>query len=569
MKILIVATAFSGLCQRVQRELLLQGHSIEEHYNLEPTILREQIQLFKPDLILCPFLTQRIPDDIWQQNICLVLHPGIEGDRGPSSMDWAISQELPYWGATLLQAEAEMDMGDIWATHEFPLRQASKTSIYKREITSAAIAMIKYAVAAIARGAKVSRPLDYANPTVKGQLQPLMKQHQRQINWSQDSTSAIMQKLYAGDTNPGVKDIINGHTVYLYGPRQEHTLKGKPGEIIAMQDGAICCATKDGAIWIRMMKCMDHPNLAPIKLPASKVMNTILTATQLPSAANYSDIADDISVRREGNIAYLHFNFYNGAASTEQCKALRRRLIELKKTDVKCIVFMGGEDFWSNGIHLNCIEAAPEPALESWHNINAIDDLVYEIINCPNQLTIAALRNNAGAGGAIMALACDNVLVRDGVVLNPHYQKMGLYGSEYWTYLLPKRCGQEEAQNITLSCEPMLASEALEKGLADQLLPENWAHYHQALEAQCQQLVADTNWDSFKSDKLKRRAADEAIKPLQSYRNEELEHMKTCFDNPNAPYHQLRRNFVYKIPCQRAPQANSKSHLRLVASNAS
>jgi hypothetical protein len=33
-------------------------------------------------VILCPFLTQKIPEDIWQQTLCLIVHPGIEGDRG-------------------------------------------------------------------------------------------------------------------------------------------------------------------------------------------------------------------------------------------------------------------------------------------------------------------------------------------------------------------------------------------------------------------------------------------------------------------------------------------------------
>ena len=55
---------------------------------------------------------------------------------------------------------------------------------------------------------------------------------------------------------------------------------------------------------------------------------------------------------------------------------------------------------------------------------------------------VAALEGNAGAGGVLLALAADLVWTRPGVVLNPHYQGMGgLYGSEYWTYLLPRRVG--------------------------------------------------------------------------------------------------------------------------------
>ena len=91
----------------------------------------------------------------------------------------------------------------------------------------------------------------------------------------------------------------------------------------------------------------------------------------------------------------------------------------------------------------NTIEAADEPAEESWRNITAMDDFVLEVLNTRSQLTIAALGGNAGAGGALMALAADRVYARRGVVLNPHYKGMGgLYGSEYWTYTLPRRVGR-------------------------------------------------------------------------------------------------------------------------------
>jgi len=65
-----------------------------------------------------------------------------------------------------------------------------------------------------------------------------------------------------------------------------------------------------------------------------------------------------------------------------------------------------------------------------------------EILQTHSHLVVAALRGNAGAGGAMLALAADYVYARRGVVLNPHYKGMGgLYGSEYWTYSLPRRVG--------------------------------------------------------------------------------------------------------------------------------
>jgi putative two-component system protein, hydrogenase maturation factor HypX/HoxX len=80
---------------------------------------------------------------------------------------------------------------------------------------------------------------------------------------------------------------------------------------------------------------------------------------------------------------------------------------------------MGGSDFWSNGIDLNVIEAAQNPGDESWSNINALNDLIREIILTESHVVLSAMQGNAAAGGVMLALAADQVYARHGVVLNP------------------------------------------------------------------------------------------------------------------------------------------------------
>ena len=170
----------------------------------------------------------------------------------------------------------------------------------------------------------------------------------------------------------------------------------------------------------------------------------------------------------EGPVGFLHFPFHNGAMATAQCDALRAAYAAARARPTRVIVLVGGPDFWSNGIHLNLIEASEHPAEESWRNINAMNDLVREIVTTDGQFTIAAMQGNAGAGGVFLALAADRVFARDGVVLNPHYKGMGnLYGSEYWTYLLPRRVGAEAADALTRGRLPMSAAQAAACGLVD------------------------------------------------------------------------------------------------------
>ena len=141
-------------------------------------------------------------------------------------------------------------------------------------------------------------------------------------------------------------------------------------------------------------------------------------------------------------MGYLRFDFYNGAMSTEHCRRLRDAYAYARTRETKVIVLLGGDDCFSNGIHLGVIEAADDPAAESWRNLVAIDDLVRDIVETDSHLVISALAGDAAAGGVPLAIAADYVLARERIVLNPYYGHMGgLYGSEYWTYLLPRRVG--------------------------------------------------------------------------------------------------------------------------------
>ena len=102
---------------------------------------------------MCPFLKTRIPETIWRRHRCLVVHPGPCGDRGPSSLDWAIELGMSEWGVTVLLANGEFDAGDVLATRNFPMREAGKTSLYRHEVRHAAIEALVEAVGEIIDGA--------------------------------------------------------------------------------------------------------------------------------------------------------------------------------------------------------------------------------------------------------------------------------------------------------------------------------------------------------------------------------------------------------------------------------
>ncbi len=238
---------------------------------------------------------------------------------------------------------------------------------------------------------------------------------------------------------------------------------------------------------------------------------------------------------------------------TDHCRRLAEAVLYARKRPTKVIVLSGGRDFWSNGIHLNLIEAARDPAAESWRNINAMNDLVHAILTTTDRLTIAALYGSAGAGGVMMALAADRVLARDGIVLNPHYKGMGgLYGSEYWTYSLPKRVGSEKALELTEQCLPISVHEARAIGLIDDVVLQDdlgespFGRFREQITRIAENLARSPSYGAWLAQKQATRERDERLKPLQRYRSEELEEMKKNFWGEDRSYHLARAAFVRK-----------------------
>jgi len=539
VKILILCHSFNSLTQKIFVELKNE-HLVTVEFDINDAVTESAVNIFNPDVIIAPFLKRKIPPSIHQNFPTLIIHPGIPGDKGPSSLDWAIMREEKTWGVTILQANEEFDGGDVWDFKTFDLPpNIRKSSLYRKQITRSAIRCLKETLEGIKKGEK---PI---SPEKNGTYHPPMKQSDREIDWSKDCTDIILKKLNASDSRPGVLDTINSIPVYLYHGIKETNLSGKPKKILGSRDGAICLGTIDGAIWITHLKKREPLSL---KLPAAQVIPQ--NVLEYPAPFEKDSTYQEIYYEQKGKVGYLYFDFYNGAMSTDQCERLLKAFKKAFTYDTNVLVLMGGEDFWSNGIHLHQIENSSSPAEESWRNINAMNDLVETIIHTTDRITISAMRGNAGAGGVFLALACDFIWADQNVVLNPHYKAMGnLYGSEYWTYLLPRRVGKIRAKEITDRKLPMGSTEALDFGLFDEVF-ENPSE----IKDMAQGLSIDENLNQRIIHKGQHLAEDEFNKPLKLYREEELEKMRLNFFGFDPSYHVARYNFTYDVPHSRTPK---------------
>lgn len=623
MKILFLTTAHNSLSQRLSTLLSSPeyGHDVTIEYALSVTQMMEAVVLAEPRLIICPFLTARVPKEIYEKYITLIVHPGPPGDTGPSALDWTLlgddgteenaskalvsisSGEPPspgrsHWGVTVLQAEEKLDGGPVWAFEQFALniddQELTKSKLYRGPVTKAAVTAVTAAIKRVescASNATIDRhgvlpvqlpcPPEYrtksvtsGEPFLGGRThdRPLLKADHCSINFSKHSAAQISRRIRCSDSQPGFLSTIFGPKLYLYGGIVEdyHSFQGAAtaGKIIGFREEAICLATCDNkGIWIthiRRPKAKTDPSLHP-KLPAttglldlSAISSEEVTRRQLPlldgeyvkaSKSTFQEI--HIDFQDDEKSACLHFNFYNGAMHTRQCTSMIKAIKFImnkhlfEKPELDTVILMGG-DYFSNGIHLNTIEAAPDPPTEAWININRIDDVAHYLLYTLPQYgiqSVAAIRGNCAAGGVALAAACDKVVALPGIVLNPAYRALGLSGSEYHSISYKGRCGAEVATTLLRDMLPISAATAREIDLVDGVLAEG----SDGTDTEILEFVRSQWSDKSKTPSWKEDQELNLYNITQA-RITELHEMSLDFSSPRSRrFHTRRSDFVRKV----------------------
>ena len=190
-----------------------------------------------------------------------------------------------------------------------------------------------------------------------------------------------------------------------------------------------------------------------------------------------------------------------------------------------------------------------------------------EIIETDSHLVISALAGDAAAGGVPLALAADHVVAREDVVLNPYYRHMGgLYGSEYWTYLLPRRVGAEMTARLTSPpFEAVGTRRAVEIGLLDDAFGDT-AHSFRAHVRRDRRAPRPQPAHAAPARREAARApAGRAHQAAQrATAREELARSHDCFFGEDRSYHQARHRFVHKLgaPCAVTPLQAAASALK-------
>ena len=405
MKILLLCSGFNGLSQRVWIELTEAGHDVHTHLADGDDGLRRAVAEFDPDLVICPFLRERVPAEVWSERRTIIIHPGPMGDRGPSSLDWAITDRCTALGCHgACRPSRRWTPGRSGAHAYFPLDATPpRKSQFVQRSWWPTPPPNWFSRSSPRRPIRRScrQPLDYGRLDVIGRLRPMMRQADRSFSWS-DSTErdratdpCVRTDLPACTrscaTHPLPSSTPNPASALGRPTRHDRTAAGTAPSSSVPATARRGWGTSRPAARRRQER---------LKLPATMGLGDRLTEVPevLPSISDGSDGYKEISYRRVGAVGVLTFDFYNGAMSTGQCRRLARALRHAAAQDTTRAGASGG-DVFSNGIHLERHRGGVDPATEAWRNINAIDDVCREIITCTHQLVVppsAATQERAG-----------------------------------------------------------------------------------------------------------------------------------------------------------------------------
>ncbi len=147
---------------------------------------------------------------------------------------------------------------------------------------------------------------------------------------------------------------------------------------------------------------------------------------------------------------------------------------ELRAGGVRAIVVRGAGGYFSAGADLKEMHEARTAGPEGRRRLElAMAELIYTMTNFATLRipTIALVEGGASGGGVGLLASCQIVLVKEGAIFRLPETQIGLFPFMISPVLI-RRMGFRSFLEMTLSGKRVLASEALELGLVDELVRE-------------------------------------------------------------------------------------------------
>ena len=184
---------------------------------------------------------------------------------------------------------------------------------------------------------------------------------------------------------------------------------------------------------------------------------------------------EHVSVTRTEAVGRITMNRpeSNNSINPGMSEELHEAAIELVEDEsIRCIVLTGTGKTFTTGADLGVLSADAEDAALIRSMAHQLHGTVSQLHRAPKPVVCGV--NGVSAGGGIGLGVCgDIVLIAESARLEFAYPRIALSGDGGSTYLLPRLVGMRTAQEIAFRDEPIGAEEAVDIGLATEVIADD------------------------------------------------------------------------------------------------
>ncbi|PHA02522.1 enoyl-CoA hydratase [Bacillus pseudomycoides] len=187
-----------------------------------------------------------------------------------------------------------------------------------------------------------------------------------------------------------------------------------------------------------------------------------------------SSKAESVIVKYEGRIATIMLNRPQvlNALDEQTLKELLQKLKEVAASSVHIVVLCGnGRGFSAGGDIKSMLVSGDESAFEGI--MNTISEIIVTLYTMP-KLVISAIHGPTAGLGLSIALTADYVMADSSSIIAMNFIGIALIPDGGGHFFLQKRLGEHMAKEIIWEGKKLPATEALEIGMIDEVIGENF-----------------------------------------------------------------------------------------------
>jgi len=213
---------------------------------------------------------------------------------------------------------------------------------------------------------------------------------------------------------------------------------------------------------------LHSPRSKPI-LVSDSICQTNIKGTTVSEAS--------VLVENDGAVRTIRLNRPNvlNAFNDDLLAGLGKAVREAERDEsVRCLVITGAGRAFCSGQDLDAVKArraSPHP-IELGHHLREFYNPMIQRLRTMEKPVIAAVNGSAAGAGCSLALACDLRIAAESASFIEVFINVGLVPDSGSTFMLPRLIGLSRAMELCFTGRKVLAAEALQIGLCNQVVAD-------------------------------------------------------------------------------------------------